>query len=334
MAGANGNGNVRLPPYPTGWFCLMPSSELKRGAIKRLHFVGREAVVFRTTSGVVSAVDAFCPHMGAHMGHGGSVEGENLRCPFHGFEFDPSGECVSTPYGTLPSPKCVIDSWPVQETNGFILAYHHPDGAAPDWSIDDLSYEGYTKLNTRSWTLKSHPQEVSENSVDVGHFAAVHKYDGFEVVEPMESDGPRIRARYAFRRPTLFSTKGTSMRVEIDVDVYGLGYSVVHVGVEHYGVITRHFVLPTPRNDGEIELRIGLSVGPVEDPKKVSPILGLLPRGVTAFALSRAAFSEYTKDISEDFRVWEHKTYVDPPLLARGDGPIMKYRRWAEQFYD
>ena len=57
------------------------------------------------------------------------------------------------------------------------------------------------------------------------------------------------------------------------------------------------------------------------------------PRSLAARLFARAAFHGYTRDISDDFRVWNHKRYVETPLLARGDGPIMKYRRWAKQFY-
>lgn len=333
-AAPSAHNRSALPPHPAGWYCLMSSTALSRGGVVGTTFVGREAVVFRTHSGAVAAMDAHCPHMGAHMGHGGTVEGESLRCPFHGFRFDLTGECVATPYGTLPSPKCIVPSWPVHEANGFIFAYYHPRGDAPTWTIPDLDRDGHTPLATRSWMLNSHPQEISENSADIGHFAEVHGYQGFETVEPMEADGPHLHARYAFVRPaTLFRSKGGSMRIEIDVDLYGLGYSVVHTRLDRYGMMTRQFVLPTPHGDSTLELRIGLTACAAERTSSLHPLLMLLPRSITSRLFARAAFQGYTQDISDDFRVWNHKRYVETPLLARGDGPIMKYRRWAQQFY-
>ncbi len=38
-------------------------------------------------------------------------------------------------------------------------------------------------------------------------------------------------------------------------------------------------------------------------------------------------------DISQDFVIWQHKRYVQLPILAEGDGPVGKYRQWAKQFY-
>jgi hypothetical protein len=39
------------------------------------------------------------------------------------------------------------------------------------------------------------------------------------------------------------------------------------------------------------------------------------------------------RDLLQDFPVWENKAYLERPRLAEGDGPIMRYRRWARQFY-
>jgi hypothetical protein len=41
----------------------------------------------------------------------------------------------------------------------------------------------------------------------------------------------------------------------------------------------------------------------------------------------------FRRDLGRDFPVWEHKVYLDQPRLAKGDGPIPAYRRWAQQFY-
>ena len=64
-----------------------------------LHYFGRELVLFRTESGEAHAVDAYCAHLGAHLAVGGKVEGEGIRCPFHGWCYDgASGQCTDIPY--------------------------------------------------------------------------------------------------------------------------------------------------------------------------------------------------------------------------------------------
>ena len=75
-------------PIPFGWFALEYSSQLAIGDVQALSYFGRELVLFRTESGEARALDAFCPHLGAHLGHGGVVKGDRIACPFHGWQFD------------------------------------------------------------------------------------------------------------------------------------------------------------------------------------------------------------------------------------------------------
>ena len=78
-----GPSGISLSPYrfPTGWFIVGFASELAPGAVKRAHYFGEEMVLFRTQSGEVHVLDAYCQHLGANMGVGGTVEGENIVCP-------------------------------------------------------------------------------------------------------------------------------------------------------------------------------------------------------------------------------------------------------------
>src|SRR5688572_18786269 len=82
--------------FPSGWFMLALSSELPIGKVLTKRLAGRDVVLFRTESGRAAAVDPYCPHMGAHFGHGGCVKGETLVCPFHAFRFATDGKCVGT----------------------------------------------------------------------------------------------------------------------------------------------------------------------------------------------------------------------------------------------
>ena len=78
--------------------------------------------------------DAFCPHLGSHLGPetGGVIRAGNLVCPFHGFEFDVTGRYMTTPHA--PPPKSArLKAYPMQEVNGFVFAYWDHAGRAPTW---------------------------------------------------------------------------------------------------------------------------------------------------------------------------------------------------------
>jgi phenylpropionate dioxygenase-like ring-hydroxylating dioxygenase large terminal subunit len=55
------------------------------GEVLTRQFMDREIVMYRTKSGLARAIEAYCPHLGAHLGHGGKVLGDELHCPFHAF---------------------------------------------------------------------------------------------------------------------------------------------------------------------------------------------------------------------------------------------------------
>jgi len=321
-----------LPPFPDGWYGLAFSDEIAPGALITRRLAGEDVILFRGRSGVLAASSAFCPHMGAHFGFGGTVEGETLRCPFHGFCFDRQGTCVKTGYGTTP-PRARLPMWHVREAHGIVLVWHSSEGVAPTWFVPELDTGGWSPLLRRDWTLRSHPQETTENSVDIGHLAVVHGYENVEMLSELRTEGPYLTARYAMSRSAGVFGRADLLRAEFEVHVWGLGYSFVDVHVPDYGLHTRHFVLSTPVDAGQGCLRVALSMSSLDDPGRINPALRLMPKSMVNEIVRRATFHGFCHDVGQDFDVWENKRYVHPPLLARGDGPVVQYRAWARQFY-
>ena len=87
--------------FPTGWFIVAFASDLAVGEVKRAHYFGEELVMFRTQSGQVHVMDAYCQHLGANMGVGGEVEGENIVCPWHGWRWRGDGTNAEIPYSKI-----------------------------------------------------------------------------------------------------------------------------------------------------------------------------------------------------------------------------------------
>src|SRR5439155_1056931 len=85
------------------------------------HYFDTELVIWRDADGTVACQEAFCPHLGAHLGWGGSVEGKQIRCPFHGWAFDCEGTNVEIPYADRPNRKARLRSFPVREHAGFAI---------------------------------------------------------------------------------------------------------------------------------------------------------------------------------------------------------------------
>jgi nitrite reductase/ring-hydroxylating ferredoxin subunit len=306
---------------PRGWYAVATSEELPVGALLTRHYFEKDIVLFRTEERL-SIIDAHCPHMGAHLGKVGRVEGNVLRCGFHGFRYDAAGSCVSTEYGGPPPARARLGQWEVREHSGFIFTWFDPDGAPPEWEMKIPETHGVPAPSVKLYEIATHPQETTENSVDFGHFTKLHGFDDGKIVSPLHTEGPYLASTYLALRPYRIPGRAPwMMRVQYDVRVSGLGYSQVEVEV-HLGPVTlevRIFVLPVPIDDEHIHLRLGASLKSHWGP--LTPIV------------QKIAHHILCDEINQDLDVWESKVFMDPPQLAKGDGPIIPYRRWAEQFY-
>ena len=60
-----------LPPiYPNGWFHLFESAQVRKNDVRRVDVLGLNLVAFRAENDQMYVLDAYCPHLGANLGHG------------------------------------------------------------------------------------------------------------------------------------------------------------------------------------------------------------------------------------------------------------------------
>lgn len=324
-----------FPGYPSGWFALAMSDELKPGQLMARRFVGEDLVVYRTESGRAVALDAHCPHLGAHIPTSGRVEGEGVRCLFHGFCFDARGHCTETGYNTRPPKQARLKTWEVQEVNGAIFAWYSPTGERSTWQLPTVSFDGFTSpLLHHLENLRSHPQEVAENSVDTGHFLWNHGYRDVGQVHEITTDGHCLDAHGCFTRSADFLGR-LSARINVGARarLHGLGMAIADVQDATFGLSLRFMVLATPVDPEHIDLRVVLRLKESLDVVRFGPVYRLLPTKLGLRALARLSFWAFKRDFSQDTRVWTQKRYLHQPVLAEGDGPIGPFRRWCRQFY-
>jgi nitrite reductase/ring-hydroxylating ferredoxin subunit len=310
-------------PYesiPNGWFAVARSGEIRRGKLIERKYFGRDWVLWRSSSGRIAMQDTYCPHLGANLADG-CVKGEHLRCPFHGFEFSASGECMKTAYGKRPPARARLEGLPLLERDGLVFAWFHAQDEAPTWEPPCFEAAGFTGFRFLERSFRGHPQEVSENSSDLGHFGPVHSYAKAERIGESSIEGHLLKARYRVMRSLDFiGIPNASAELDFAAEVHGLGYSTVHAKVEQVGIDVRLLVLPTPIDESHIDLRLGVRM-------KRLPIPGLTP------LVHRFLLHAYVGDVDLDIPIWKRKVYVKRPALAEGDGPIGAYRRYASQFY-
>lgn len=315
MPGSPETPRFPFPTTPNSWYGVAWSHEVARGQSIPVKAFGLDLVVFRGEDGQAHVLDARCPHLGAHLGIDSRVEGNAVVCPFHAWKFDGSGACVDIPYANRIPSKARVRAWPSMEVNGAILVWFHAEGAAPDWQVPELPMADrrtWTAPFCRSVDVRTHVQEMNENIFDYAHFVYIHHYDPGPEPE-LVIDGP-------FAHATLIGTSsfitGFEQTAHTRASLYGAGFTVIHV-VEpmEFAVI----VMKTPLDDETVQHRYG-----IVSPRRLPGVDHLLLRIVA---------QQVTADVIADSRIWENKAHLERPLLVRHDGPIMKFRKWHEQFY-
>ena len=324
-------------PFPEGWYFVATRGDLRNSEVIEKQWMGEDIVVWCDDAGAVCVAEAYCPHLGSHLGpdSGGQVCEGRLVCPFHGYEFDATGQCVATPFAAPPR-SARLRTFQTREICGMIFAWWGVAGRDPQWQLpaEEPDQAGWSGIKLHTMRFPGHPQETTENAVDIAHLRYVHGYHNVDGDYPVLVDGPRLESRFDFSRAQSIAGIGSiTLNASARAGVFGLGYSFVE-GHEHsIGMDFRLWVLSTPVDGRLIELTLAGQIGEMRDPKR--PIIGLrfLPTRLRAPLMNRIFGAFQKVDVQQDVVIWSRKRYQPRPRLCRSDGEIMTYRGYCRQFY-
>jgi phenylpropionate dioxygenase-like ring-hydroxylating dioxygenase large terminal subunit len=157
---------------PNYWYPVAWAKDLKPREVMSATVWQQAIAVYRDPNGEVRALEDACPHKGVAL-HRGHVQGSNLLCAYHGWEFNPEGECVGIPY--LPAdqklPCAKARSYPVRERYSVIWVFPGDPGLA-----DSCDLPAVTEFDDPDWllvpipaTFQAHFSICNENTMDVFH---------------------------------------------------------------------------------------------------------------------------------------------------------------------
>ena len=258
----------------------------------------------------------------------------HLVCPFHGFTYDVAGTCVATPHAEPPK-SARLKVFETREILGGVFAWWGIDGRPPQWNLPEEPPAGseWSGMELRTLRFPGHPQETTENSVDLAHLRHVHGYDNVEAVGTTTVDGAVLVTRFSFRtRRHIGGFTGVIFDTSATVYVHGLGYSFVDIRENTIGMDCRLWVLATPVDGTYIDLVLAAQVRELRKPKR--PIFGLafLPVALRTKIVNKIQISMQKRDVLQDVAIWARKSYRPHPRLCRSDGAIGRYRRYCRQF--
>jgi 3-ketosteroid 9alpha-monooxygenase subunit A len=329
-----GTGSHHGFPYstrPTGWFQLGWSQDFPTGQAIPLFLFGTDLVAVRTESGRVRLFDAHCPHMGAHLGYGAVVKGDNVSCPFHGWGFDgATGKNVEIPYGKRKCmPGVSLRRWHVHEQAGVVYFWHDSDHVPPQWDPptpvdnEDDFYPIYPD-GVKSWKLRLYPQYIPENGVDFSHFHFAHGAASVPSLASYGEDGhifqTRIDMTFGGHADTTWLTPDGPVDSNLRTELQGVGLNIARFGTDK----TTSLVGITPIDDEYSWFSLTNWV--VRDPD--------WQPGEELPELARRRIAEQIKQAQRDHLIWANMRYRErPPLIDEERDAFRAIRSWAKQFY-
>ena len=324
------------PParYARGWHCVGLTSAFEKGKPHAVQAFGTKLVVWQGTDGELRVLDAYCRHMGGDLSMG-TVVGDVVACPFHGWRWGGDGKCAEIPYARRVPPRARTRSWPTMVRNGQLFVWNDPEGAPPPPEVTVPEIEGYAEGLWTEWTWDtvpvegSHCREIVDNMVDMAHFYYIHK--GLPTYFKNVFEGHVCTQYYAGTSPEHAAT-GAPIEVGVyegqstksEATYWGPSYLLDKLW-DTYGDMTIESVLITchyPVSPTSFVLMYGMIV------KKI-PGLDDEANQKVARKMTRLIGEGFLEDV----KIWQNKTRIENPLLCEEDGPVYQLRRWYEQFY-
>jgi phenylpropionate dioxygenase-like ring-hydroxylating dioxygenase large terminal subunit len=213
------------------WMPALLAEELPEpdGAPLRVGLLGENLVAFRDTAGRVGIFDEMCPHRGASLWLGRNEEG-GLRCVYHGWKYDVTGQCVdmmNEPAEFDFKEKVRVRAYPTEEIGGVIWTYMGPpETIAPPpkfaWTQVPESHRNVSRVHQECNWL-----QALEGGVDSSHVQALHRTFSATV----SKTGP-------------IASRGGPPNLEVDETDYGYRYFGVYPRGEQNFIRSYHYIMP------------------------------------------------------------------------------------------
>jgi 5,5'-dehydrodivanillate O-demethylase oxygenase subunit len=172
-----------MPGTPGGifmrrfWHAITRSEDLPAGRALPIRIMGENYTLFRGTAGRAQIMAEKCPHRGAQM-HLGWVEEDTIRCVYHGWKYDCSGQCVEAPAERPGFERNVrIPVFPTGEAYGLIYGYFGDDEPPAFPPYPESQGDGIIDARPIEFVPCNYLQSF-ENSMDEVHVAYTHSPGG------------------------------------------------------------------------------------------------------------------------------------------------------------
>lgn len=160
------------------WYAVISSSDIKPGKLVAVRRFGENIVLFRNQAGKLGCVTDLCAHRGASLAKGCVSDG-NIKCPFHGIEYDTTGKCVYIPSegrkSTTDFSRFNLKPYKTREIGGIVFVWYGEGTPDKEPDVFDVVTDSSCVYDEIQDHWKVHYSRVIENQLDVSHLAFVHR---------------------------------------------------------------------------------------------------------------------------------------------------------------
>src|SRR3954471_22625036 len=142
----------------------------------RVQLLGEKLVAFRDTQGRLGLIDEFCAHRGVSLWFGRNEEC-GLRCPYHGWKYDISGQCVDLPSEGADGPmrkRMKLKSYPCVELGGVVCTYMGPPELTPEPPGLEWAHVPAERRFVTKRLQESNYLQALEGGIDSSHVSFLH----------------------------------------------------------------------------------------------------------------------------------------------------------------
>lgn len=283
------------------WHPVALADSVKPGNARPLRILSEDLTLYRGESGTPHLVAGHCPHRRTLL-HTGWVQGEELRCIYHGWKFNSAGKCTEAPAeGEAVTSKVRIPAYPIREYCGLLFAYMGP-GAPPEFNLPRKAVferEGGMAIpRVQDWPC--HWFAHVENSLDAVHVSFVHQAGKVgEFGKAITSAIPKLE---------YFETDAGIRQIATR--------SPTNVRISDWTFPNNNHIL-VPGLPGDPWIDIGIWMTPIDNERTARFLIYSLPDGAEAHERFRAYFQKFAS-----YNPAEHhddlllrKIYPEEPIL-------------------
>jgi 3-ketosteroid 9alpha-monooxygenase subunit A len=305
--------------FPRGWYCVADSDQVSADAMLPVSYLNRQLVVYRDTTGAPHVADAYCPHLGAHLASAdGCIDNGEILCPFHKWRFDTAdGSCASIPYSDSVPPRAKLETFATIEFAGLVMMWWDPTGGEPGPPPFDPLEANADKLWLSHSAMRFETtvplRDLFENAFDTAHIQQLHRSVFLPEIARLD------KMPYGLEVELSPSQEGERSKIDqTKFNFSGVGMSTMLSLGEGFGFLA--YTTVTPIDDERTDMHVRMFIMDTGS-EELNEQMG-------------SAFADRIRiEIEQDMKVLNYKKHIERPVLCRGDGPVMKWRRYVAELY-